>query len=181
MCVLPSPQVRRHDRRGQRPVDGGDEPLGSGAHAEGAAQPRGADRGLLARQPGVTGPRHHTESATNVLRQERPQPKRTGTRCRASLHTRLHPGPKAIGAVVNPAGPNLPRPRREPNQIVPRHPTDCAHRRTAEIIWMRLRSRVQPQLLTRDQCPVRFSRRIRCCVRGRVASSDRKLACDSVI
>lgn len=149
--------MRRLDRCSQWPVHSGDEPLGSGAHAEGAAQPRGSDCGLLARQPGVASSRHHTASVTSVPGGEPPQPEWTGTRCRPPLHSRLHPGPKASGAVVNPAGPNLPPPRWELHQIVPRHSTDCA------------------------RCPSQ-SEEPQLCSGGRVvASSDRKLACDSVI
>lgn len=98
-----------HDRGGQRPVDSGNEPLGAGAHAEGAAQPGGAHRGLLARQPGIDQEQaaHHTESTQNVLYRERPWPKWTGTRYCTSLHTGLNPGPKAFRTVVDPAGPSL--------------------------------------------------------------------------
>ena len=101
-----------HDCGSQRPVDSRNEPLGAGAHAEGAAQSGGANRGLLAWQPGIAGPdheqaAHHAESIQNVLYWEQPWPKWTGTRYCTSLHTGLNPGPKAFRTVVDPAGPSL--------------------------------------------------------------------------
>lgn len=45
--------MRRHDRRGERPVHGGDEPLGAGPHAEGAEEQSHPDRYLLAWQPRI--------------------------------------------------------------------------------------------------------------------------------
>lgn len=48
-------QMWRHDCGGQRPIDSRNEPFGAGAHAEGAAQPSGANSGLLAWQPCITG------------------------------------------------------------------------------------------------------------------------------
>lgn len=100
-----------YDRGSQRPVDSRNEPLCSGAHAQGAAQPGGAYCGLLARQPGIARPdhkaAHHAESTLNVLYRERPWPKWTGTRYCTSLHTGLNPGPKAFRTVVDPAGLRL--------------------------------------------------------------------------
>lgn len=67
-------QVRRHDRGGQQPVDGRHEPLGAGAHAEGAAQPRGPHRHLLARQSGIARPGPKPRCALPHPRTECPTP-----------------------------------------------------------------------------------------------------------
>lgn len=51
---LPVPvQVWGHDRGGERPLDGGHEPLRARPHVEGAKEQSHSDRYLLAWQPGV--------------------------------------------------------------------------------------------------------------------------------